>query len=159
MVEREIEIMKRALVLLVIGGAAMAQISPNAPKDQPVSVTDTQLAAMDTAIAPYVKQARQTYPSAKARYLQGLPQGQIFFVTIALKDAKGKSERVFMRVLDIKGSAISGRIASPILLVEGFKNGQAYSTDEADVMDWLIAKSDGTEEGNVVGKFLDTYHP
>lgn len=29
MVEREIEIMKRALVLLVIGGAAMAQISPN----------------------------------------------------------------------------------------------------------------------------------
>jgi hypothetical protein len=30
---------------------------------------------------------------------------------------------------------------------------------EAELLDWLITKPDGSEEGNVVGKFLDTYRP
>ena len=30
---------------------------------------------------------------------------------------------------------------------------------ESDVLDWTISKPDGTEEGNFVGKFLDTYKP
>ena len=28
-----------------------------------------------------------------------------------------------------------------------------------EVLDWTISKPDGTEEGNFVGKFLDTYRP
>jgi hypothetical protein len=27
------------------------------------------------------------------------------------------------------------------------------------LLDWLITRPDGTEEGNVVGKFIDTYRP
>ena len=28
--------------------------------------------------------------------------------------------------------------------------------NEKDILDWLIAKPDGSEEGNFIGKFLDT---
>jgi hypothetical protein len=37
--------------------------------------------------------------------------------------------------------------------------GDRYATAETELLDWLITKPDGTEEGNVVGKFLDTYQP
>ena len=30
---------------------------------------------------------------------------------------------------------------------------------ESDLLDWVIRKPYGSEEGNVVGKFLDTYNP
>ncbi len=36
---------------------------------------------------------------------------------------------------------------------------QEYSFNEDELLDWLISKPDGSEEGNVVGKFLDTYGP
>jgi hypothetical protein len=29
----------------------------------------------------------------------------------------------------------------------------------ADVLDWLITRSDRSEQGNFVGKFLDAYQP
>jgi len=43
--------------------------------------------------------------------------------------------------------------------VTGYKHGDTYSFPEADLLDWTISKPDGTEEGNFVGKFLDTYQP
>jgi hypothetical protein len=42
------------------------------------------------------------------------------------------------------------------MIVSGFKLGQTYTFNESDLIDWFISKPDGSEEGNVVGKFLDT---
>ena len=41
----------------------------------------------------------------------------------------------------------------------GYHLGDDYKFPESDLRDWMIAKPDGTEEGNVVGKFLDSYEP
>jgi hypothetical protein len=68
-------------------------------------------------------------------------------------------EQVFIRVAHIDGDRITGNIASQIQLVVGFRPGQTHSFVDADLVDWLITKPDGSEEGNVVGKFLDTYRP
>jgi len=65
------------------------------------------------------------------------------------------SRRTFEKVAD---GEISGRIASSMTLI-GYGMGQFYSLPESQLIDWMIAKPDGTEEGNEVGKFLDTYHP
>jgi hypothetical protein len=46
-----------------------------------------------------------------------------------------------------------------VVQVIGLLAGDRYATAEAELLDWLIAKPDGAEEGNVVGKFLDTYQP
>jgi hypothetical protein len=139
--------------------AQEARLAPNAPKDNPVPIAQRRQAAFEAAIAPYVAQARSTYPGAKARFLSGLPHGQIFFVTTRVRSADGKVEQVFVRVAQIENGMIQGRIASDVTLVPGYRQGDSYAFPESQLLDWLIAHPDGSEEGNVVGKFLDTYHP
>jgi hypothetical protein len=39
--------------------------------------------------------------------------------------------------------------------VDGYKRGDAYQFPESALTNWAIRKPDGSEEGNVVGKFLD----
>ena len=43
--------------------------------------------------------------------------------------------------------------------VRGFRYGQPYSFREADLVDWMVSRPDDSEEGNVVGNFLDSYTP
>jgi hypothetical protein len=138
---------------------AQAQLAPNAPADRPVPVTEDTLSPLERAIAPYVAIAHATYPAAKQRYLAGLPPRHTFFITTRIRDASGKWEQVFIAVNGIKDGQISGTIASDLLLVKDYKRGDHYTFPETDLLDWLISKPDGTEEGNVVGNFLDTYRP
>jgi hypothetical protein len=44
-------------------------------------------------------------------------------------------------------------------VVKGYRLRNRHAVPERDLLDWLITRPDGTEEGNVVGKFLDTYRP
>ena len=147
-------------VALVLGSATcFAQdphLSPDAPEDKPVSVQTEGLSKFEAAIAPYVAQAKATYPLAKSKFLAGLPKGQSFFVTTQLR-RNGLVEQVFVAVRSIDGDLISGKIWSDVQLVPGFKHGDAYRLPETEIIDWLITHPDGSEEGNVVGKFLDTY--
>jgi hypothetical protein len=138
---------------------SVAPLSSNAPPDRPHPVTTEDLQAYENAIAPHVAQAKRTWPDARRRYLAGLPAGQIFFVTTRLRDARGRHETVFIRVQSIKDGLISGTIATQLQIFRAYKPGDAYSLREEDLMDWMIARPDGSEEGNVVGKFLDTYRP
>ena len=135
-------------------------LAHNAPVDRPVEVTATfpsdALAKWRTMIAPHVEQARATYPGAKSRYLSGLPRGETFFVTVILVDEAGRFEQVFILVNKIDGGVVEGRIASNIMTVRGYARDEVRQFSEADIVDWLIARPDGSEEGNVVGKFLDT---
>lgn len=136
------------------------KLAPNAPADQPVSAADLcQWKAMVSAIKPYSERARNTYPMVKQRFLKGLPHGESFFVTAALTDSAGHHEQVFLLVDSISNFRIVGRIWNDILVVSGYRRGQHYEMPEAEIIDWLISKPDGSEEGNEVGKFLDTYQP
>ncbi len=143
-------------VTFLVSVTALAQLAPNAPKDRPQLL---QEATLDKAIAPYVAKAKDTYRAAKAKYLAGLPRGETFFITTRLLDPRGGMEQVFVRVSRIEGDKISGTIASQVQLVAGYRFGQQYTFPESALIDWLISKPDGSEEGNVVGKFLDTYRP
>jgi hypothetical protein len=153
-----------SLALLLGARSTNAQrpvtIAPNAPVDRPVSARERcQWDSVMRAMAPYVERARATYPAAKARYLNGLPPRHAFFVTVRLTDAVGRNEQVFLFVDSIANGKIGGRIWSEIALVNGYKLRQPYEVAESDIVDWMVARPDGTEEGNVVGVFLDTYRP
>jgi hypothetical protein len=155
--------MKRFLAVLlsalsICAAAQEIPRSPNAPEDKPVPLTKNQVVAYEAAIAPYVAQARSTYPGAKARFLAGLPAGYIFAVTTRLHGDNGTFEQVFVTVREIKGGMIQGILASHINVVQGYREGDSYAFPEAELLDWVIVDRDGSEEGNVVGKFLDTYH-
>ena len=154
--------MKRAICILSLVPLLVCSgqnVAPNAPKDKPVSATEKELAVLDKAIAPYVAKARATYPEAKKRYLAGLPAKHTFFLTARLRDKDGNFEQVFIAVDKIKDGNVTGRIWSDLNKVKGFKRGDSYTFAEKDMFDWLITKPDGSEEGNFVGNFLDTYKP
>lgn len=130
------------------------------PVDDPKSVTSPdEWADAVRAMQPYVDRARLTWPAARTRFLGGLPRGYELFVTARISDTRGRTEQVFIRVTQIDDEGIVGRIQSEITLVAGFRRGDAYTLKERDLIDWTIVRPDGSEEGNVVGKFLDTYRP
>ena len=149
-----------ALLLVLLSSTVLAQepkVSPNAPVDKPQSVQDSEMRAFEAAIAPYIAEAKASYPSAKSKFLAGLPSGQSFFVTTRLYDGSGVFEQVFIAVNSIDNGSISGKIWSEIGRVSGYKLGDNHTLSESDILDWLITHPDGSEEGNFVGKFLDTY--
>jgi len=153
----------RALFLLLAvscastGQPQTVHLSPNAPEDRPGSVSGKgALARWRTLVAPYTNKARVTYPEARRRYLAGLPPQQTFFVTTLVRDQKGHFEYVFVVVQRIARDSVTGQIATQLLLVRSYHEGDTISFPEAEVLDWMISKPDGSEEGNLVGKFLDT---
>jgi uncharacterized protein YegJ (DUF2314 family) len=155
--------LKAFTILLVLVGSTIAYsqstLAPNSPEDKPVSFTVDQHQRLLKAVAPYVDLANRTWPVAKSRFLEGLPAKHLLFVTVELRDMRGKHEITFVEVQKIENGVISGLIANEISIVTGFKAGQKYSISESDIWDWTISKPDGTEEGNLVGKFLETYKP
>jgi hypothetical protein len=131
------------------------RLSPAAPPDRPVHVRRESLASWRALLAPSIAKARETYPDAKRRYLAGLPPGETFFVTTMLSDPEGGLEQVFILVDHIEDSVITGRIFSDVGTVRGYKARDVYRFPETEVVDWLISKPDGSEEGNLVGKLID----
>lgn len=145
------------------GAAPLPDLSDDAPKDQPFAVYAQErpgeeppgLDALNKAFASCIEEAKKSYPGAKDRYLKGLPTGHAFYVVTHLKDAQNRAEQVFIAVSSIKEGKVSGRVANEILSLEGYKMGDAYSFPESEVIDWLISRPDGTEEGNLIGKLMD----
>lgn len=125
------------------------------PPDRPVRDSKEH---MDAILAPYVEQARKTLPAVKERYLKGLPPGQSLSVTTRLFDSDGKQmEQVFVTVVSWNKDYIEGTLNSEVKL-NNYKYGEPLLVLEKDVLDWTILRPDGSEEGNVIGKFLDTQH-
>ena len=124
---------------------------------------EEKLLAYRRAAAPYVAQARATYPAAKKRFLAGLPPGHTFAVMVRLETidhAKKQIQQadIFVDVHAIKKGKIYGRINSP-MPIAGYKRGDMISFPESEIINWLIQRPDGSEEGNAVGKFVDRYKP
>ena len=122
-----------------------------------------ELQAYDRAIAPYVAQARATYPAAKKRFLAGLPKGYIFAVWLRLYETDKQKkllyfEDCFVSVERIAGGRVYGRLENKPRVVHGHSMGERVVGDESEIRNWLIEHPDGYEEGNVVGKFLEKHY-
>lgn len=140
----------------VLGQAQSSKPSPTPPPDRPIEVTAEEIKQFEETLKPYIEKARQTYLDAKKRYLAGLPQGQWFSVTTKIYDEQGRFESVFIAVREIKDGVVKGVIASEMNLITKYKLGEAYSFAEKDLLDWTISHPDGTEEGNFVGKYIES---
>lgn len=150
-----------ASLLLFTALTTLAQTRdyPKLPPDNPIHVTDTRRAReLDRAAAPYIAKARRSYPAAKRRFLAGLPPKYLFSLTIKLWDrSHTRFEVVFVEVDKISDGKVFGRVASQISLPVGHKFGDRIVFAEREIMDWTIVHPDGTEEGNIVGKFMESH--
>jgi hypothetical protein len=145
-----------AFATLLAGSGQAAPAGPRAP-DTGVAANAEKVDRIQKAIEPLVKEARETYPAAKKRFLAGLPPGYLFEVVAVLTDTSGKREQVFIAVQRIADGFIEGSINNDVRLVSGFKNRDPYRLLETELVDWCITAPDGSEEGNIVGKWLETH--
>lgn len=106
-------------------------------------------------LEPYVRQARATLGDAKKRFLGGLGPGQRLYLTTRITEPNGL-EQVFVEVVAWEDAAIRTRIDSHLEVAKRHHRGEALTIHEKDVLDWTIVHPDGREEGNFVGKYLDT---
>ncbi len=142
-----------SLVLLLI---AFSSIAKKAPNDRGVYAKSATMQTLYNSMQGAIKKARRTYPKAKAKFLNGLPAGQYFFVVTRLRDKNGVVEQVFISVSEIKNGTIFGYIYNKIQNVSGYEFRQSYSFPESEIYDWLITKPNGSQTGNYIGKQLQT---
>ena len=155
----------RGAVLLMISLCGVGCASTARPavevksSEQDYGVRAYDQKGVDTLFAkeqPAIAEARKSYPSAKARYLAGLPAGEHFFVTTRLYDPDRRVEQLFVLVDKITGDIIDGRISSHVDILKSYRQGQIIRVPEKEVLDWTILHADGREEGNFIGKWLDS---
>ena len=144
-------------ITILLGTGAYAQEEPhiadNAPIDCAFETTPTDLFSVIEEKSP---EAMKSWPEAKARFLSGLPDEYSLFVTFILVGQEQRGEYVFLAVDAISDEGVSGRLWTEMLVVEGFQHGDNFLVDEDAISDWLITKPDGTEDGNLIGKYIDT---
>ncbi len=123
--------------------------------DKGVYVKDTEIAGLYKAIEPFTQKALKAYPAAKKRFEQGLPDGQYFFAVTRIRDHSGVEEQIFVSVSEIKDQTIHGYMYNKPKNVRGYRFLQAYRFPENKLIDWMITKPNGEQEGNFVGKYLE----
>ena len=148
-------------LLVSITGSACAKplppvhVAPTAPKDAPLGVDAARREELERLLEPCRQKAMASYPDARARFLTGLPEHHTMFIVTRLRDAAGRREQVFVAVDGIDGDRVKGRVWNDRHVIEGFQRGQAVTIPESEIVDWMVARPDGTEEGNWMGRFID----
>jgi hypothetical protein len=133
--------------------SAEPYIAENAPADCDGTFSAIDLEAIVKEMAP---KALEGWPSAKARYLAGLPERHSLFVTILLTGDSGQLEYLFVAVDGLENDEIRGRVWNEVRQIKDLYHGASIALPEDSISDWLITKPDGTEEGNLIGKYMDT---
>lgn len=128
-------------------------LADNAPLDCTFEITSADFFEIIDAKSP---EAMEEWPEAKSRFLDGLPEKHSLFVTFILFDSEGRTEYVFLIVDSINGDKITGRLWTDVLFVEGFYHGDQFVLPEDTIRDWSISGPGGTEEGNLISKYLHT---
>ena len=137
-----------------------AAIPPEAtaPPDKSVKTNSrAENERLDKAIEPYVAKARAGLPALKKQFNAGMPKEEMLLLTVRVYDPDGKFEQVFVTVQSWTDAEVSGNIASEVIGIKSHKMGDTITFEPAKILDWTLVKSDGTEEGNVVGNFLNTF--
>jgi len=108
----------------------------------------------DPRLPPLVDKARQAYPDARKKFAAGLPRGDKFLIRAQVKDPAGVTDIAVVRVRTIIDGIIKGSVYTAPKKATGFAFGQACDVPEGELLDWVISKTDGTEEGDFMGHIL-----
>lgn len=140
------------LLLAVVLAHPLRAQEPTAPT---IALLVQQLAHAPEPLPPMpLKEARRTLPQARQRYQHGLPAGTRFFLTARVLNEAATPEPVVVLIDAWQAGRVTGRIMR--FDSEGRATpGPATDFDEAAVLDWILLRPGGAEEGNYLGKFLD----
>jgi len=109
---------------------------------------------LDAVIAAPITKARRSLHHIRKRYQSGLASSENLILTARIFDDNGVFEQVFAQVQEWTNDSITAIITSDLDTVREYRKGQAITFSEKHVLDWVILRADGSEEGNFVGKYL-----
>ena len=155
-----------AFLLLLLVGTALLSAQQVSAQDgaAPVVLTTAMapaglraaLARARTALADPLREALRTLPVVKKRFQAGLPEGDQLLLSVRVMATDTSFRQVSARVLGWRGTSIQA------LLLPSPADGAApaeplpVSFSEMAVVDWTLLRASGREEGNYVGRHLDT---
>jgi hypothetical protein len=127
----------------------------NAPKDQVLPIP-RQSDAEHADYQALIDRARAGLPAVRRRFRDGLPAGQRLFVTTLLRSPGDRAEQLFVQVVDWNDDrGPRGVIASQVANTPGVRFGDSTMVLESAILDWTVSGPDGSEEGNLLGKYLE----
>jgi hypothetical protein len=130
----------------------LPKLASNAPEDRIVRDHDP---GQDPEIQRLIAEATSKLDAVRSRFIAGLPTGHHLFVTTILRSGDA-AEQVFVAVRDWSNlDMVEGLLASPPHSVK-YRAGDVLQIPRTEVIDWTIARPDGSEEGNLLGKYLDS---
>ena len=91
----------------------------------------------------------------KPRFVRGLPAGETLLVKAGFtRPGTSRHEYMWLEVLRWEGQTLKGVLQNDPQDVPGLKRGAAVELDESAVLDYLVRRPDGSEEGNETGRAL-----
>ncbi|SNR50445.1 hypothetical protein [Hymenobacter mucosus] len=148
--------MRYSLPLLLAATLSGAALAPQSQSSAALSALVLQLAQPRKALPDLpVKEARRTLSQARQRYQRGLPAGTNLYLTARVLNEVAAPEPVLVAVDTWQGNHISGRIVRTTADGRATTATDPVDFDEPAVLDWLVLRPDGAEEGNYLGKFLE----
>ncbi|MBL8741577.1 MAG: hypothetical protein JNK04_10800 [Myxococcales bacterium] len=131
--------------------ADLPRLASNAPADQVVS-TDPRA---DAEYQRLVQKARAELPDIRKRFQGGLPQNHHLFITTVVRGTDS-AEQLFVSVRDWSNAEVVDGLIASQPHTPGYAAGDVIKVALADVIDWTISRPDGSEEGNALGKYLES---
>ncbi|MBX0291598.1 hypothetical protein K3G63_14200 [Hymenobacter sp. HSC-4F20] len=145
----------RAVLPFLLAVVLTSPLRAQEPAAPTIPLLVQQLAhAPEPLPAMPLKEARRTLPQARQRYQRGLPAGTNFFLTARVLNEAATPEPVVVLIDTWQAGHITGRIMR--FGADG-RATPAGATDfeEEAILDWILLRPNGAEEGNYLGKFLD----
>jgi hypothetical protein len=131
--------------------ADLPQLASNAPADQLFSADPSS----DREYQRLIQKARSELPGVRERFQRGLPSNHHLFITTVVRHANS-AEQLFVSVRDWSNAdVVDGLIASQAH-TPGYRAGDPIKVAMGDIIDWTISRPDGSEEGNALGKYLES---
>jgi hypothetical protein len=112
------------------------------------------LAAADAELADPMAEARRTLPKARKRFQAGMPANEECLLTVRVVEGDTVFRPVAARVIGWRDGKVQALL--PVTASAGKEEKVPVSFPESAVVDWTILRTDGREEGNYVGRYLDT---
>jgi hypothetical protein len=109
----------------------------------------------ETALADPMREALRTLPLAKKKFLAGLPTGDQFLLSVRVIATDTSFRQASARVLGWHGSTVQALLLPPANEVTKTEP-TPVSFPETAVVDWTLLRASGREEGNYVGRYIDT---
>ena len=110
-------------------------------------------------LEPYAVRARASGPQT-ARLLEAgdLASDATASVLYRPRDAAGRTQLLWLRVVGVAGSRIQGVVDEPVAVVDGPRRGESVIIADTALVDWLVRRRDGTHAGGYFEAFVGE-HP